>query len=120
MTIPSQDHASIQGSLVLPRRSLASLQLIQVPATDVHIALILRHAVGVLLNVHRAGSRGLLVGSRAVVEVGVHSATRLDVGFGGLLVLSLLLGSGLGGAAAEEAADGVADGGTDCDTARSC
>lgn len=106
-------------TLVLLRRLLTRLQLIQIPPADIHIPLILRHAVGILLDIHRAGptSRRLaVVGGRAVVEARVHGAAGLCVGIRGLLVL---LGSGgrLGGAAAEEAADCVPDGGADGDTA---
>jgi hypothetical protein len=54
-------------TLVLLCSLLTGLELVKVPAADVHVALVLGHAVGVLLDVHRAGA-GRLIGSGAVVE----------------------------------------------------
>jgi hypothetical protein len=92
--------------LVRGRRLLARLQLVQVPPADGQVALVLRHAVVEALDVASAGAGRLLALLHLLVllrEVGV-------------------LGRGLGGrgAATEEAADGVADGGADCDTAGGC
>lgn len=82
--------------LVLAGSSLASLELLKVPVADLHVAAILVEALCEVLG-----------------------------GTGAVVVLLLLLGSGLGldgssrlgGAAAEEAADGVADRRTNGDTA---
>lgn len=96
--------------LILPRRSLARLQLIQIPPTDVHIPLVLRHAIRILLDVHRARALRLLALSAArVVQIRIHCATGLRVRVGGLFVLRLFSRRGRGGSAAEEAADGVPD-----------
>lgn len=91
--------------LVLAGSSLARLELVKVPAADGKVALVLVHAAPEVGDVLCAHTRGLVLG--------VH---------GGLAVL--VLGerlvdgrSGCAGAAAEPTADGVADGGTDCDTA---
>ena len=95
---------------------LTSLQLLHVPATDTHIPTILIHARGESLDVGHAGlvlsssiptSCGLVL---AVVETVVHG---LGIGVRGTLFGLLLCG----GAATEEAADGVADGGAYCDAA---
>jgi hypothetical protein len=103
--------------LIRPSSLLTSLQLIQIPATDAHIPLILIHTAREILDVRRAGlvlrsaitaRSGLVL---AVVEIVVHG---LRVGVRGVLLGGLFLG---GGAAAEEAADGVADRGSYCDTA---
>lgn len=83
-------------ALVLAGSSLASLELLEVPVADLHVAAVLVEALCEVLG-----------------------------GTGAVVVLLLLLGSGLGldgssrfgGAAAEEAADGVADGGANGDTA---
>lgn len=92
-------------ALVLARGLLARLQLVQVPAADVEVALVLGHAVieGLDVTSARAGRLALRHGRLLVLlsEVGA-------------------LGRGLGGcgrAAAEETANGVADGRADCDTA---
>lgn len=75
-------------------------QLLQIPPADLHVAAVLVHALGELRSRALAVARGVPL---VVVLLG---------GCG----LGLRRGSGLGGAAGEEAADGVADGGTDCDT----
>lgn len=85
-------------ALVLAGSSLASLELLEVPVADLHVAAVLVEALCEVLG-----------------------------GTGAVVVLLLLLGSGLGldgssrfgGAAAEEAADGVADGGANGDTGSS-
>ena len=93
--------------LVVLRRGLTSLELLKVPVADRHVAVVLIHALGEVLR-----------GALAVV-------LSLPV-VGGLLVLrdgggvGLGRGSSLRGAAAEEAADGVTDGGADCYTSASC
>jgi hypothetical protein len=91
--------------LVLAGGSLARLELVKVPAADGEVALVLVHAAPEVGDVLCANAGGLVLG--------VH---------GGLAVL--VLGerlvdrrSGCAGAAAEPTANGVADGGTDCDTA---
>jgi len=93
--------------LVLAGSSLARLELVKVPAADGKVALVLVHAAPEVGDVLCAHTRGLVLG--------VH---------GGLAVL--VLGerlvdgrSGCAGAAAEPTADGVADGGSDCDTGSS-
>ena len=89
--------------LILARGLLACLQLVQVPAADGQVAVVLRHAGVEVLDVTSAHTGGL-------------GCLRLLV----LLCEVGVLGRGLGGrraAAAEEAADGVADGGSDSDTA---
>jgi hypothetical protein len=99
----------LSTDLVLLRSSLASLELIQIPTTDIHIALVLGHAISVTLDVHRAGPGSLaVVGSRRIVERRIHGAAGLCVAVGGLLVLLLLGGCG-GGAAAEETTNRMAD-----------
>lgn len=90
--------------LVLGSSSLASLELVKVPAADGETALVLVHALAEVGDVGLTGARGLVRG------VGVR-VLRLD-----LLRLGLCRGRGRG-AAAEEATDGVADGRTYCDTA---
>jgi hypothetical protein len=82
--------------LVLASSGLASLELLKVPVTDLHVAAVLVEALCEVLG-----------------------------GAGAVVVLLVLLGSGLGldgsgglgGAAGEEAADCVADGRADGDTA---
>lgn len=92
------------STLVLSRGRLARLELVQVPSADGQAALVLVHALAEVIDVSRTRARRLLHLCRGLVllgEVGV-----LGRGFGGR-----------GRAAAEPAADGVADGGADCDTA---
>lgn len=91
--------------LVLPCCSLACLQLIQVPPANAHIAVLFIHALPEALDVV------LACGGRLLLGVGVLTVI---VGSGCLLLL--LLGRSLGGATAEEAADGVTDGGAYRDT----
>lgn len=84
---------------VLGGGGLAGLELLEVPAADLHVARVVVHALGKGL-----GGAGAVVAPFAV----------------GLLGLGGLDGRGLLGrrrAAAEEAADGVANGRTDCYTA---
>lgn len=90
--------------LVLARRLLARLQLIQIPPADGQRALVLVHAPPEVANVGGAGAGAVVLLRRVVV--GRHA--RL-LGVGGRRRLG-------GAAAAEEAADGVADGGADGDT----
>lgn len=88
--------------------SLASLELIQVPSTDTQVALVVVHALAEVLRVGGAGR--VLPGRRgvvALVQTIVHG-----------LRWGCLLSRSAAGAATEEAPDGVADGGTDSDTAR--
>lgn len=84
---------------------LASLELLKVPVADLHVAVVLVHAL-----------RELLRGAGAVVTPLLVLSLGVVVLFGGLAVV--LLGSRLGrGAAGEEASDGVANRRTDSDTA---
>ena len=83
-------------ALVLARRGLADLELLEVPAADLHVAALLVHALGELLR-----SALAVVAPRAVVLLALL-ALRLH---GALLGLG-----GRGRAAAEETADGVPDG----------
>lgn len=80
----------VTRNLVRGGGSLASLELLEVPVADLHVAVVVVHALGEVLG-----------GNTAVVAP---------------LLLLLVVGRGLGrllgrsgGAAAEEAADGVAD-----------
>ncbi|ROW10310.1 hypothetical protein VMCG_02123 [Cytospora schulzeri] len=94
-----RDHQFYNGNsrLVLAGSRLAGLELLEVPAADAHVALVLVHAAGEAL-----GGVGA-VGAPLVVLLG---------GLGGGLG-----GGGLGaGGAAEHAADGVADRGAYGDT----
>lgn len=110
-SIPSQLHPNTQllflsfFHLVLASRSLASLQLIQIPAADGQVALVLVHAGAEVADVLRADRR------RLVLRVHRHGAVvRLSHGLVGRR-------GGRARAAAEPAAHGVADRGADCDTA---
>lgn len=88
---------------VLASGGLAGLELLEVPAADLHVARVVVHALGEVLRGARA-----VVAPLALVRV-LLVRLRVD-----------LLRSGLGrrgGAAAEETADGVADGGAYRDTA---
>ena len=91
------------STLVVLGSSLAGLELLKVPVADLHITLVVVHAL-----------RELRGGALAVAGVPL-----VVLGGSGLGLDGLGLGSGsrLGGAAGEEAADGVADGGTDRNTA---
>jgi hypothetical protein len=82
--------------LVLAGSGLAGLKLVEVPAADLHVALVVVHALGEVLG-----------GTGAVVAVLL-----------GLVLRGLLGLRGLGsrGAATEEAAYGMADGGANRDT----
>jgi hypothetical protein len=84
-------------------------QLVQVPSTDGHVALVLIQALAEVLHVGRAGRVLPGRGAVALVEAAFHG---LSLGSSSLLGF----GGGARGATAEEAADGVADGGTNCDT----
>lgn len=84
-----------------------SYQLVQVPSTDGQVALVVIHALAEVLHIRLAGR--VLPGVAALVQVVVH---RLGLGSRSLLGL----GRGAAGATGEEAADGVADGGTNCNT----
>lgn len=94
--IASYHVVSVVTPLVRAGRSLASLELLEIPVADLHVAAVLVQALCEALG-----------------------------GAGTVVVLLVLLGrslgldrsSGFGGAAAEEAAEGVADGGADGDTA---
>jgi hypothetical protein len=97
-------HFYSSSPLVLAGSSLARLELVKVPAADGEVALVLVHAAPEVGDVLCANAGGLVLG--------VH---------GGLAVLVLgerLVGrrSGCAGAAAEPTTNGVANGGTDCDT----
>jgi hypothetical protein len=99
-------------ALVLARRLLARLELVQVPSADGQAALVVVHALAEVVDVGSArAGRGHLGSLR-------HLGCVL-VGLGELGVL----GRGVRGgrrAAAEPAADGVANRRTDCDTAVRC
>jgi hypothetical protein len=96
----------IPSHLVLASSSLARFELVKVPAANSQVALVLVHAAPEVGNILCANAGSL--------EVGVH---------GGLAVLVLRKRlvdrrSSRAGSAAEPATDGVADRGTDSDTAR--
>jgi hypothetical protein len=104
--------------LIPTSRLLTSLQLLHVPTTNTHVALILIHTISKALDVRGTwtGRFGGGVGLR--VEGIIHGVAGSCVGVGGLLVFLLFGWGGRGAAAAaEKAADGVADGRTDCDAA---
>lgn len=97
--------SNVDPPLVGLGSSLAGLELLKVPVADLHVAVVLVHALGELL-----GS-----GTTVVAPLLLLSLRGLLVLIGGLGVV--LLGSRFGGAAAgEEAADGVADGGANGNT----
>lgn len=95
---------SLYYTLVLTSRSLASLQLIQVPPADCQATLVLVHALAERVDVLSA-------------RPGLRLRRSVDL----VLLLELgALGRRLGRRAAattEPAADGMADGRSDCDTA---
>lgn len=89
--------------------SLAGLELLKVPVADRHVATLLVHALGEVLR-----------GAGAVVRLALVLVVVVRVI---VLLLHGRSGGGLSrcrGAAAEHAADGVADGGAYCDTAGGC
>ena len=104
--------------LILPSSLLARLQLLHVPATDTHVALILIHAPREVLHI---GHAGLVLRSairpRSSLILGAVETVIHGLGVGILSLLLLGLGLGGGGTAAEEAADGVPDGGSYGDAA---
>lgn len=95
--------------LVSRSSSLATLELLQVPSTNLHVATVLIETLCEVLG-------WLLTAAGAVLGV-------VGLLLTGLLILIVLLGINLfllgwscGGATTEPATDGVADGGTDCYT----
>jgi hypothetical protein len=86
--------------LVLAGGGLAGLELLKVPVADLHVAVVVIHALGEAL-----GGAGAVVAPFAVLRL------RVD----GALLRGLL--DGAAATAREETADGVADGGADRDTA---
>lgn len=96
--------------LILRSRLLTRLQLIQIPPTNRQTPLVLIHARPEVVDVVGAHAlRGLGVGHRRAL---VHAVV-----LGGHWSGFLLLLGGSTATAAEPAADGVADRGTDCYTA---
>lgn len=93
--------------LVLAGSLLAGLELVKVPSADVQRALVLVHALAEVVDVR--GTCALLL---ALVAAGVVCALLEGRG--------LRLGGRRAGATTEEATDGVADRGTDCNTAGEC
>lgn len=91
--------------LVIPRRLLASLQLLHVPPADIQVAVVLVHAAREVLDVHGARAGGFLASGGVGVVCAGLSVVEVVLGGGGLLG-GLGLGC-LGAAAAEEAADCV-------------
>lgn len=85
--------------LVRAGSGLAGLELLEVPVADLHVASVVVHALGEALN---------CAGAVVVLLLLVVLLLGLD-----------LLGRGLRRAAAEEAAEGVADRGANCDTSSS-
>lgn len=90
-------------NLVLASSLLARLQLLQIPSTDLHIALVLIQALSKLLGIDLAA---LLA----------PTALRSIVSLSGNSRLLWLLGCWLRGTTSEESADCVPDGGTYCYT----
>lgn len=82
--------------LILTSRTLTSLQLIQIPPTNRQTPAVLIHALPEIRHLVRAHARRRLVRHGAVCLFGLRG-------------LGLDGGRGRGGAAAEEAADGVTD-----------
>ena len=93
--------------LVLAGSGLAGLELLEVPAADVHVALVLVHALGEGL-----GGAGAVIAPGAVVLGGGGGSRGDSLGAG--------VGNRGGATAGEEAADGVADGGADSYTTTVC
>lgn len=90
---------------------LTTYQLVQVPTADADVALVLIHALAEVADVVRAGGvLVLLLVGTALPQTVVHG-----LGVGGSLLLGL--SGGTGTTAAEKTANGVADGGADCNTA---
>src|SRR2546423_1420673 len=89
---------------------LASLQLVQIPAANRHVALVLIHAPCKALDVLRTGARLLLGGSTPISSLCVVQAVvhRLCIRVRCCWLLGLVL-RWRGRAAAEQAADSVAD-----------
>lgn len=85
-------------------KGVETYQLVQVPVADLHVAAMLVQALCELLG----DARAVVGGAPPALLL----ALRRDA------VLLRWLGRRRAGAAAEEAADGVADRGADCDTAR--
>jgi hypothetical protein len=85
-------------------------QLVKVPTADTDVALVLVHASAEAAGI--VGASGVLV----LRLVGAALPQTLVHGLGGSSLLGL--SGGAGATAREEATDGVADGGTDSDTAR--
>lgn len=94
------------SALIIPSRLLTSLKLLKVPPTNIQIAIILIHTVRKCLDIVCTRASGVLLG--AGVGVGVVHLAGLGVVVYWLLVLFCWL-SCLGGTAAEESADCVAD-----------
>lgn len=90
--LPSKSSRRDRGNLVLASSSLAGLELLEVPAADLHVALLLVHALG-------EGLRGALAVVAPLVLLLLRVGLRLGRRFGRCAAA----------AAAEEAADGVAD-----------
>ena len=88
-------HLRAVATAILSSSLLASLELIKVPAANVQVTLVLVHALTETLDLLATHSR-LLVGGVVVLRL----ADGTGLGFGGL-----------GRAATEHAANGVADGG---------
>jgi len=86
---------------------LASLQLLQVPTADLHIPLVLVHALCEVARVDVARPRAVVV-----LRICRLRGVLLRLG----LLLLLLLRGRRGAATSEEAADRVADRGSDCYT----
>lgn len=103
------------GRSIITRGPLTSLQLLEIPAANTHIAPILIHAIREVLEIDRARLGCVL--TRSGIRVVGTSLSVVVLSCGGLLVLLWLRLSCLGAPAAEEASDCVADTGADCDAA---
>ena len=97
------------SSLVIPSSLLASLQLLHIPTTNIHVPIILVHATREVLDINGTRASSFLT-SRSL---GVVHAT---VGWGVVVHRLLLFGRCSRGTAAEEATNCVAYAGADCDT----
>ena len=100
---PVSRHNHPASDLILTSRRLTSLQLIQIPTTDRQIALVLIHTALEVHHLALADLGGLISLIHPVLAVLLLSDGLIDRCFG------------LVAAAAEPAADCVADGGADCD-----
>ena len=105
---PTRGHALSRSLTILPCSLLASLKLLHVPPTDVHVSLVLLHALCEALDVVCTWSLCLRLRT-GVVETRVHRLSLLGVIVDRLLVLLLFRRSSRR-STTEEAAERVTNG----------